>query len=87
MRTTLRSIRPTTTSRQQNGAIPGNYAIEVKSLATTERSLQGFDDKSSTGVLQEGSLVVTYGERHDITIDSDNSSLTKLAAAIDDIDG
>ena len=73
----------------ENGAIPGNYAIEVKSLATTELEVsQGFDDKSSTGVLQEGSLVVTYGGTDTtITIDSDNSSLTKLAAAIDDIDG
>ena len=73
----------------ENGAIPGNYAIEVKSLATTEAEVsQGFDDKSSTGVLQEGSLVVTYGGTDTtITIDSDNSSLTKLAAAIDDIDG
>ena len=73
----------------ENGAIPGNYAIEVKSLATTELEVsQGFDDKSSTGVLQEGSLVVTYGGTDTtITIDSDNSSLTKLAEAIDDIDG
>jgi len=73
----------------ENGAIPGNYAIEVKSLATTELEVsQGFDDKSSTGVVQEGSLVVTYaGTDTTVTIDSDNSSLTKLAEAIDDIDG
>ena len=73
----------------ENGAIPGNYAIEVKSLATTELEVsQGFDDKSSTGVLKEGSLVVTYaGTETTITVDSENSSLTKLAAAIDEIDG
>ena len=73
----------------ENGAIPGNYAIEVKSLATTELEVsQGFDDKSSTGVLQEGSVVVTYGGTDtEITIDADNSSLTKLATLIDEIDG
>ena len=73
----------------ENGAIPGNYTIKVNTLATTELELtQGFDDKLSTGVVAEGDLVVTYGSTSStITIDSSNSSLSKLAAAIDEIDG
>ncbi len=73
----------------ENGAIPGNYTIKVNALADTElETSQGFDDKSSTGVVAEGDLVVTYaGTESTITIDSSNSSLSELAAAIDDIDG
>ena len=73
----------------ENGAIPGNYTIEVTSLATTELVItEGYDDKSSTGVIAEGDLTVSYGGTEStITIDSSNSSLTKLAAAIDEIDG
>jgi len=73
----------------ENGAIPGNYTIQVNSLATTELEIsQGFDDKSSTGVIAEGELVVKYGDTEStITIDSSNSSLSALASALDDIDG
>ena len=72
----------------ENGAIPGNYTIKVNSLADTELELsQGFDDKSSTGVVAEGDFSITYaGTAHSITIDSSNSSLSDLASAIDAID-
>jgi flagellar hook-associated protein 2 len=49
---------------------------------------QGFSDKSSTGEVAEGTLSVTYaGTSTEITVDSSNSSLEKLAAEIDAIDG
>jgi len=72
-----------------SGAIPGNYSILVNQLATTELEVSdGFDDKSSTGVIAEGTLIVSYaGAATEITVDSSNSSLSALAAAIDDIDG
>ena len=63
----------------ENGSIPGNYTIKVNTLATTELEVsQGFDDKSSTGVLAEGDLTISYGGTEStITIDSDNSSLCR----------
>jgi flagellar hook-associated protein 2 len=72
-----------------NGAIPGNYSIAVNQLATTELEVSdGFDDKSSTGVIAEGTLTLTYaGTDTEITVDSSNSSLSGIAAAIDEIDG
>ena len=73
----------------ENGAIPGAYSIQVNSLATTELEVsQGYEDKSSTGVLAKGTMTVTYGGTEtELTIDDEHSSLTKLAALIDDIDG
>ncbi len=73
----------------ENGAIPGNYSIQVNTLATSELEVsQGFDDKGSTGVIATGELVVRYGEDSTtLTIDSSTSSLTELASLIDDIDG
>lgn len=73
----------------ENGAIPGNYTIQVNALATTELEItEGFDDKSSTGVIAEGELSIKYaGVESTITVDSSNSSLSDLASAIDDIDG
>ena len=73
----------------ENGSIPGNYTIQVNQLATTALQItEGYEDKSSTGVIAEGELSVKYaGVESTITIDSSNSSLSKLAAAIDDIDG
>jgi len=70
-------------------SIPGAYDVDITSLARAELEVsEGFSDKSSTGVLGEGTLSVRYaGESTDITVDSDNSSLTKVAALIDDIDG
>lgn len=73
----------------ENGAIPGNYTIKVNSLAETELEISGgFDDKSSTGVLGEGTLSLTYaGTTTSVTIDSTNSSLTELASDLDAIEG
>jgi len=73
----------------ENGAIPGNYTIKVNSLAETELEISGgFDDKSSTGVIGEGTLSLTYaGTTTSVTIDSTNSSLTEVASALDAIEG
>jgi len=70
-------------------SIPGAYDVNITSLARAELEVsEGFSDKSSTGVVGEGTLSVRYaGESTDITVDSDNSSLTKVAALIDDIEG
>ena len=70
-------------------AVAGVYSVEITALATSElEASQGFADASSTGVISEGTLSITYGgTTTDITVDSDNSSLVELAADIDDIDG
>ncbi len=70
-------------------AIPGSYDIEVLATATAEVEISdGYSDATSTGVIAEGTLTVTYaGTDYDVTIDSDNSSLEGVAAAIDDVDG
>jgi flagellar hook-associated protein 2 len=73
----------------ENGAIPGNYTIQVNSLAESELELsEGFSDKSSTGVLGEGTLKVKYGSTTtEITVDSSTSSLSKVATLLDAVDG
>ena len=73
----------------ENGAIPGNYTIQVNSLAESELEISdGFSDKSSTGVIGEGTLSLTYaGTTTDITVDDSNSSLSKVAELLDDIEG
>jgi len=70
-------------------SIPGAYDIEISVLARAELEVsQGFSDKSSTGVVDEGTLTVTYaGTATEITVDSSNSSLNEMAELIDDIDG
>jgi flagellar hook-associated protein 2 len=70
-------------------AISGTYDVEIAQLARAELEVsQGFSDKSSTGEVAEGTLSVTYaGTSTEITVDSSNSSLEKLAAEIDAIDG
>jgi flagellar hook-associated protein 2 len=70
-------------------SIAGAYDVEITALARAELEVSdGFADKSSTGVVAEGTLLITYaGTETEITLDEDNSSLTKLAALIDDIDG
>lgn len=70
-------------------AVPGTYDILVNRLASAEtETSQGFADSTSTGIIDEGTYTVDYaGEITDITIDSSNSSLTDLAASIDEIDG
>ena len=73
----------------ENGAIPGNYSIQVNSLAQTELEVSnGFSDKSSTGVVGEGTIAVTYGSTTtSVSVDSSNSSLTDVAALLDGVDG
>jgi flagellar hook-associated protein 2 len=73
----------------ENGAIPGTYTIQVNTLATTELEIsQGFDDKSSTDVIAEGTLTISYaGTETDVEIDGTNSSLTKLAELLNEVDG
>ena len=71
------------------GAVTGIHEVRVETLANSELEVsEGFADQSSTGVIHEGTYSITYaGTATDITIDSSNSSLVDLAAAIDDIDG
>ena len=70
-------------------SVPGAYDVDVTALARAELEVsQGFSDKSSDGVIAEGTLTVTYaGVDTDITVDADNSSLSDLASLIDDVDG
>jgi len=70
-------------------SIAGAYDIDITALARAELEVsEGFDDKTSTGVVAKGTLLVTYaGTETEITVDADNSSLTDVAALIDDIAG
>jgi flagellar hook-associated protein 2 len=70
-------------------SVPGAYDVDITSLARAELEVsQGFADKSSTGVVAEGTIAVTYaGTATEIRVDSSNSSLTRVAALIDDIEG
>jgi flagellar hook-associated protein 2 len=70
-------------------ATEGVYAVEVSALATSELEVsQGFADTTSTGVIAEGTLDISYdGVTHQVTVDSTNSSLSDLAAEINDISG
>lgn len=70
-------------------AVEGVYSVEVNQLAKSElEASQNFADNSSTGVISEGTLTVTYaGTDTDITIDSTNSSLNELAAELNEVDG
>ena len=70
-------------------AIAGVYSVEIDSLATSElEASNAFADHTSSGVIAEGTLSVTYaGTTTEITVDSSNSSLVDFASDIDDIDG
>jgi len=70
-------------------SIPGVYDIEITALARAELEVSnGFADKDTTGVVGEGRLLVRYaGTETEITIDEDHSSLTKVAALLDEVDG
>ena len=49
---------------------------------------QVFEDKTSTGVISEGTYSLTYGDNTStITVDSSNSSLEKFAKELDTISG
>ncbi len=67
-------------------AVSGRYTVEVTSLASEETEVsQGYSDRSSTGVIPEGTLTITYaGTATELTIDSTNSSLEDLASLINE---
>lgn len=67
----------------------GLYEITINNLASSESEVsQAFADKTSTGVIGEGTLKLTYaGVETDVTIDSANSSLSGVATALNEIDG
>jgi len=68
---------------------PGAYDVEVFALSDSEVEVSdAFADQSSTGVIAEGTLSITYGaDTFDITVDGTNSSLSAIAAEIDELDG
>lgn len=71
-------------------ARPGTYDVTVDTLSSTEtEASNGFEDATSTGVIQAGDLIVTYGGvDHTVTlVDGDNNSLEGLADEINDIEG
>lgn len=70
-------------------SVAGTYSLTVSALATANINVaDGLSDASSTGVVQEGTLSVTVnGTTTDITVDSSNSSLEDIAAALDAIEG
>ena len=57
-------------------AIAGVYSVEIDSLATSElEASNAFADHTSSGVIAEGTLSVTYaGTTTEFTVDSSNSS-------------
>jgi len=72
-----------------SNATPGSYAIQVVKIAAAETEVsQGFADKSSLGVISQGSLSITYGGTTTaLTVDGTNDSLEALATQIDNITG
>jgi len=70
-------------------AVEGTVSVEVHSLADSEMEVSdAFSDKTSTGIISEGTLSITYaGTQTDITVDSTNSSLVDLATEISDVEG
>ncbi len=67
-------------------AVTGRYSIEVSAIAASETEVsQAYADKSSTGVVPEGTLSITYaGTTTALTIDSTNSSLEDIADLINE---
>jgi flagellar hook-associated protein 2 len=70
-------------------ANPGRYSVQVIQLASAETEVsQGYADKTSSGVIQQGTLSITYGSTTTpITVDGTNDSLEGLATSIDALDG
>ncbi len=71
-------------STDKTRALPGSYQIEVVSLAQKSSAMStGFEDKDESyvgvGFIQ---YTLPNGETKDIYVDSDNSSLTKIAKLI-----
>lgn len=72
------------TSSVSNGAVAGNYNIEVVSLAERDKiATQAYSDSNT--VVGEGTLSISIGsESFDLTIDSSNNTLAGIRDAIND---
>lgn len=72
------------TSSVSNGAVAGNYDIEVVSLAERDKiATQAYTDSNT--VVGEGTLSISIGsESFDLTIDSSNNTLAGIRDAIND---
>jgi flagellar hook-associated protein 2 len=71
-------------------AVVGRFSVQVNQLAdATMLVSDAFSDRETTGVIAEGTLSITVGGvTTDVTVDSSNSSLDDLVAAINDqVDG
>lgn len=90
---TAEELRATTASSSDSAsvgvtatgsAIAGRYSITVSAMAERATEISSaFADKSSTGVVAEGTLTITYGgTATNLTIDSTNSSLEDVASLI-----
>ena len=90
---TAEELRATTASSSDSSsvgvtatgsAIAGRYTVTVSALAERATEISSaFADKTSTGVVAEGTLTVTYGgTATNLTIDSTNSSLEDVASLI-----
>lgn len=80
----------TVTVEVDGDAVQGRYSIEVSQLAAAATSVSdGFADDSTIGTIAEGTFTITYaGETTTMTIDSTNSSLSDMAALINEsVDG
>ena len=75
------------TSSVSNGAVAGNYDIEVVSLAERDKiATQAYTDSNT--VVGEGTLSISIGaENFDLTIDSSNNTLAGIRDAINDAAG
>lgn len=72
------------TSSVSNGAVAGNYDIEVVNLAQRDKiATQAYTDSNT--VVGEGTLSISIGsESFDLTIDSSNNTLAGIRDAIND---
>jgi flagellar hook-associated protein 2 len=72
-----------------SGALSGTYNVTVDTLAIGDTYLaNGFSDSDSLGVIAEGTITVEVaGTTTDVVVDSSNSSLEMVAAALNEVEG
>jgi flagellar hook-associated protein 2 len=77
------------TVEANSGALPGTYSVTVDSLAMGDTYLStGYADLDSLGLIAEGTITVEIaGTTTDVVVDSSNSSLEMVSAALNEVEG
>jgi flagellar hook-associated protein 2 len=77
------------TVEANSGALPGTYNVTVDTLAIGDTYFStGYSDLDSLGVIAEGTITVEIaGTITDVVVDSSNSSLEMVSAALNEVEG